>query len=71
MSVYLNIIPKKAVEQIPANSSELTIADTAHQLGIYDMGRFASMYKNHFVELPSQTLLKPPADSTSPFITFK
>ena len=56
---------------LTADSSELTIADTAHQFGIYDMGRFASIYKKNFGELPSQTLLKPSVDSTNPFMTFK
>ena len=56
---------------LTADSSELTIADTAHKYGIYDMGRFASIYKKNFGELPSQTLLKPSVDSTNPFMTFK
>ncbi|MCK5354053.1 MAG: AraC family transcriptional regulator, partial [Methyloprofundus sp.] len=56
---------------LTADSSELTIADTAHKYGIYDMGRFASIYKKNFDELPSQTLLKPSVDSTNPFMTFK
>ena len=56
---------------LTADSSELTIANTAYQYGIYDMGRFASIYKKNFGELPSQTLLKPSVDSTNPFMTFK
>ena len=66
--IRLHAIRRKLVT---AHSSELTISDIAHKLGIYDMGRFASIYKKYFSELPSQTLLKPPVDSTSPFMTFK
>lgn len=78
---YLNLTPVSFIKKIrmhairrklfAAHSSEVTIADTAYQHGIYDMGRFAAVYKNNFGELPSQTLFTPPTNSTSPFLHFK
>ena len=55
---------------LTSHVSDTSISDTAYQQGIYDMGRFASIYKKHFGELPSQTLLKPAINSTSPFISY-
>ena len=77
---HLNITPigfiKKmrlhAVRQklMSTHFSDTSISDTAFQQGIYDMGRFASIYKNNFGELPSQTLLKPQVKAISPFAYF-
>ena len=51
-----------------ADSSGETISNVAYNHGIYDLGRFASTYKNHFGELPSQTLIRPPVNYTKPYI---
>lgn len=56
---------------LSSNFNDISISDTAHQHGIYDMGRFASTYKKHFGELPSQTLVKPFIESTSPLAYFR
>ncbi|NOQ13893.1 MAG: helix-turn-helix domain-containing protein [Methyloprofundus sp.] len=55
---------------LTAHVNDITISDTAHQYGIYDMGRFASTYKSHFDELPSQTLAKPAIKNINPFAHF-
>lgn len=66
-TMRLHAIRQKLVTTHFSNTS---ISDTAFQQGIYDMGRFASVYKNHFGELPSQTLVKPQVKAISPFAYF-
>lgn len=50
--------------------NDISVADTAYQHGIYDMGRFASVYKSYFGELPSQTLAKSMLNSSSPLVHY-
>ena len=78
---HLNITPVSFIRKLRLHSirrillsshvSDTTISGTAHQHGIYDMGRFASIYKNHFGELPSQTLDKPLIKTVSPLAYYK
>ncbi|NOR81448.1 MAG: helix-turn-helix domain-containing protein, partial [Methyloprofundus sp.] len=61
---HLNMTPIRFIRKLRLHSirrtlltsevSDTSISDTAYQHGIYDMGRFASIYKNYFGELPSQ-----------------
>ncbi|NOR80433.1 MAG: helix-turn-helix domain-containing protein [Methyloprofundus sp.] len=78
---HLNLTPIRFIKKIRmhairrkllvAHSNEVTIADTAYQHGIYDMSRFAAVYRNFFGELPSKTLHNHPIDSIKPFMAFK
>jgi AraC family ethanolamine operon transcriptional activator len=43
-------------EQLSANSPGGTIADIANNWGYWHMGQFAADYRQHFGELPSETL---------------
>ncbi len=66
---HINITPVSFIKKLrlhavrrillSSHTGEISIADTAFQYGIYDMSRFAEIYRKHFGELPSQTLVKP------------
>ena len=56
---------------LSSHANDISISGTAYQHGIYDMGRFASVYKNHFGELPSQTLGKLLVNTVCPLAHFK
>ena len=45
-------------EQLFASDSEETIADAANEWGFWHMGQFAADYRQHFGELPSETLAR-------------
>jgi AraC family ethanolamine operon transcriptional activator len=67
---YLRLMRLHAVRRvlIRAQPGSLTITDTAFKYGIYDMGRFAAVYRQLFGELPSQTLDNPQILSYNPFL---
>ena len=45
-------------EQLFARDSEESIADVANTWGFWHMGQFAADYRQHFGELPSETLAR-------------
>ena len=58
---FIRILRLHAIRRIllSSDANDISISDTAFEFGIYELGRFASIYKKYFGELPSQTLIKP------------
>lgn len=53
---WLRTLRLDAIRQTLLTQPDSNISSTAMQHGFSHMGRFSSLYKNHFGELPSQTL---------------